>query len=205
MLPLRQSSFGRCRTINSGGAASPRGASVHPEQQKAGDKPPSVHARVGHNYDARNVLNAHKRHKEDGPTLDRVAATTAERTGAHRPNPQDRRSSAKTSATRRSQHGSGNLPTSPSTPGKRTPSSGLMTTASLVSRRHGRRPLHHSQSPSVPGRLSESLAGTSLPARRIHNWADLVKVFVGNFQGTYVRLGNSWDLRSCRQKPDETP
>jgi hypothetical protein len=26
---------------------------------------------------------------------------------------------------------------------------------------------------------------------------------MGNFQGTYVRLGNSWDLRGCRQQPDE--
>jgi hypothetical protein len=35
-------------------------------------------------------------------TLDGAAATTAGRTGAHRPNPRDRRSSAKTSVTRRS-------------------------------------------------------------------------------------------------------
>jgi hypothetical protein len=41
-------------------------ASVHLEQQKVGDKPPYVHAGVGHNYDARNVLNARKRHKENG-------------------------------------------------------------------------------------------------------------------------------------------
>jgi hypothetical protein len=41
-------------------------ASIHLEQQKAGDKPPSIHAHVGHNYDARNVLNARRRHKEDG-------------------------------------------------------------------------------------------------------------------------------------------
>jgi hypothetical protein len=27
---------------------------------------------------------------------------------------------------------------------------------------------------------------------------------VGNFQGTYVRLGNSWDLRACTQKPGES-
>jgi len=38
----------------------------------------------------------------------------------------------------------------------------------------------------------------------IHDWADLVRIFVGNFQGTYVRPRNSWDLRSCRQKPDES-
>ena len=30
-----------------------------------------------------------------------------------------------------------------------------------------------------------------LPADQIHNWADLVHIFVGNFQGTYVRPGNS--------------
>jgi hypothetical protein len=27
---------------------------------------------------------------------------------------------------------------------------------------------------------------------------------VGNFQGTYVRPGNSWDLRAYSQKPDES-
>jgi hypothetical protein len=43
-----------------------------------------------------------------------------------------------------------------------------------------------------------------LPASQIHNWDDLVHTFVGNFQGTYVRLGNSWDLRSCTQRPGET-
>jgi hypothetical protein len=37
-----------------------------------------------------------------------------------------------------------------------------------------------------------------LPPLQISNWDDLVKAFAGNFQGTYVRLGNSWDLRSCR-------
>ena len=43
-----------------------------------------------------------------------------------------------------------------------------------------------------------------LPADQIHNWADLVHIFVGNFQGTYVRPGNSWDLKGCRQKPRES-
>jgi hypothetical protein len=43
-----------------------------------------------------------------------------------------------------------------------------------------------------------------LPASQIHNWDDLVDTFVGNFQGTYVRPGNSWDLRSCTQKPGES-
>jgi hypothetical protein len=43
-----------------------------------------------------------------------------------------------------------------------------------------------------------------LPASQIHNWDDLVRTFVGNFQGTYVRPRNSWDLRTCTQKPGES-
>jgi hypothetical protein len=43
-----------------------------------------------------------------------------------------------------------------------------------------------------------------LPPTQISNWDDLVKAFVGNFQGTYVRPGNSWDLRSYRQQPGES-
>jgi hypothetical protein len=38
-----------------------------------------------------------------------------------------------------------------------------------------------------------------LPPAQISNWDDLIKAFAGNFQGTYVRPGNSWDLQSCRQ------
>jgi hypothetical protein len=43
-----------------------------------------------------------------------------------------------------------------------------------------------------------------LPPRQIHNWNDLEKVFEGNFKGTYVCPGNSWDLRSYKQKPGES-
>jgi hypothetical protein len=43
-----------------------------------------------------------------------------------------------------------------------------------------------------------------LPPAQISNWDDLVKAFTGNFQGTYVRPGNSWDLQSCRQQPGES-
>jgi hypothetical protein len=42
-----------------------------------------------------------------------------------------------------------------------------------------------------------------LPSQ-IHGWDDLVRTFVGNFQGTYVRPGNSWDLRRCTEKPYES-
>jgi hypothetical protein len=31
-----------------------------------------------------------------------------------------------------------------------------------------------------------------------------VRTFVGNFLGTYVHLGNSWDLQACTQKPGES-
>jgi hypothetical protein len=34
-----------------------------------------------------------------------------------------------------------------------------------------------------------------LPPAQIYDWDDLVRIFGGNFQGTYVRPGNSWDLR----------
>jgi hypothetical protein len=43
-----------------------------------------------------------------------------------------------------------------------------------------------------------------LPPGQISNWDDLVQAFAGNFQGTYVRPGNSWNLRSCRQQPGKS-
>ena len=33
-----------------------------------------------------------------------------------------------------------------------------------------------------------------LPVNQIHDWGDLVKIFVGNFHGTYTCPGNAWDL-----------
>jgi hypothetical protein len=43
-----------------------------------------------------------------------------------------------------------------------------------------------------------------LAPSQIHNWDDLVRTFVGNFQGTYVHPRNSWDLRACTQKLGES-
>jgi hypothetical protein len=59
---------------------------------------------------------------------------------------------------------------------------------------------------NLPLHLSDSARTwlEHLPASQIHNWDDLVRTFVGNFQGTYVRPGNSWGLRACTQKPDES-
>jgi hypothetical protein len=43
-----------------------------------------------------------------------------------------------------------------------------------------------------------------LPPVQISIWDDLVKAFSDNFQGTYVRPGNSWHLQSFRQQPGES-
>jgi hypothetical protein len=34
---------------------------------------------------------------------------------------------------------------------------------------------------------------------KIHDWTDLRRVFVGNFQGTYMRPGKQWELHNCKQ------
>ena len=59
---------------------------------------------------------------------------------------------------------------------------------------------------NLPLLLSDSARAwlEHLPPSQIHDWRDLVGIFVGNFQGTYVRPGNSWDLKSNRQKLDES-
>jgi hypothetical protein len=43
-----------------------------------------------------------------------------------------------------------------------------------------------------------------LSPNKIRCWANLKEIFVGNFQGTYVRPGNPWDLKNYRYKPNET-
>jgi hypothetical protein len=43
-----------------------------------------------------------------------------------------------------------------------------------------------------------------LPRNVIDDCEDLKEIFIGNFQGTYVRPGNLWDLKSCRQKSVES-
>jgi hypothetical protein len=42
-----------------------------------------------------------------------------------------------------------------------------------------------------------------LPRNSIDCWEDL-KIFIENFQGTYVRPGNPWDLKVCWQKQEES-
>lgn len=59
---------------------------------------------------------------------------------------------------------------------------------------------------NLPLHLADSVRAwlEHLPANQIFDWGDLVETFVGNFQGTYLRPGNSWDLRGCHQEHGES-
>jgi hypothetical protein len=59
---------------------------------------------------------------------------------------------------------------------------------------------------NLPLQLSD-LARTwleHLPQGKIDCWSQLCEAFVGNFQGTYARPDNSWDLSNCKQARGET-
>jgi hypothetical protein len=43
-----------------------------------------------------------------------------------------------------------------------------------------------------------------LPRDKINEWTDLRRVFVDNFQGTYMRPGKQWELHNCKQQPGES-
>jgi hypothetical protein len=43
-----------------------------------------------------------------------------------------------------------------------------------------------------------------LPRDKINDWTNLHWVFVGNFQGTYMRPNKQWELRNCKQQPGES-
>jgi hypothetical protein len=43
-----------------------------------------------------------------------------------------------------------------------------------------------------------------LPRDKINNWTDLRRVFVGNFQETYMRPGKQWELRNYKQQSRES-
>jgi hypothetical protein len=43
-----------------------------------------------------------------------------------------------------------------------------------------------------------------LPRNKINDWTDLRRVFVGNFQGTYMPPGKQWELRNCKQQSRES-
>jgi hypothetical protein len=43
-----------------------------------------------------------------------------------------------------------------------------------------------------------------LPRDKINDWTDLRLVFVGNFQGTYMRPGKQWEPRNCKRQSRES-
>jgi hypothetical protein len=43
-----------------------------------------------------------------------------------------------------------------------------------------------------------------LPGNDINGWDGLQEIFTDNFQGTYMHLGNPWDLKCYRQKLGES-
>jgi hypothetical protein len=43
-----------------------------------------------------------------------------------------------------------------------------------------------------------------LPRDKSHDWTNLCRIFVGNFQGTYTRPGKQWELRNCKQQLGES-
>jgi hypothetical protein len=43
-----------------------------------------------------------------------------------------------------------------------------------------------------------------LPRNTINSWEDLMEIFTGKFQGTYMRPGNPWELKGCWQKSGES-
>jgi hypothetical protein len=111
-------------------------------------------------------------------------ATTAGRIRAPRPNHPVRRLSAALYDERRSRPGSEPRLLSQSTRGRRDRNCGSRTTDdNLIIR-------------NLPLFLSDTARAwlEHLPPGQISNWDDLVQAFAGNFQGTYVCPGNSWDL-----------
>jgi hypothetical protein len=56
---------------------------------------------------------------------------------------------------------------------------------------------------SLPLYLSDSARTwlEHLPRNKINDWIDLHRVFVGNFQGTYMRPGKQWELHNYKQQP----
>jgi hypothetical protein len=181
--------------------------SVHLEQQKVGNKAPSVHDRISNNYDVRDVLNARKRHMEDDASCGYhpCQGSRYDNREDWSPSPrplgpwvfsQDIRNALFLTWFRQ--------------PANVTKYSREMNPELWLDDYHLACQLGSTDDDrfiirNLPLFLADSARAwpEHLPTRRIHNWADLIKVSMGNFQGTYVRPSNPWDLRSYRQNLDE--
>jgi hypothetical protein len=131
-------------------------------------------------------------------------ATIVGRIRVPRPNHPVRKLSAGPYDGRRSRPGSGPRLPSPSTRGETRPE--LWLADYRLACQLGGTDVDNLIIRNLPRFLSNAARAwlEHLPPAQISNWDDLVKAFVGNFQGTYVRLGNSWDLQSCHQQPGES-
>jgi hypothetical protein len=131
-------------------------------------------------------------------------ATTAGRIGAPRPNHPVRKLSAGPYDGHRSRPGSEPQLPSPSTRGETRPE--LWLADYRLACQLGGTDDDNLIIRNLPLFLSDAARAwlEHLPPVQISNWDDLVKAFAGNFQGTYMRPRNSWDLRSCRQQPGES-
>jgi hypothetical protein len=131
-------------------------------------------------------------------------ATTVRRIEAPRPNHQVCKPSAGPYDGHRSRPGSEPRLPSPSTRGERRPE--LWLADYRLACQLGGTDDDNLIIRNLPLFLSDAARAwlEHLPPVQISNWDDLVKAFAGNFQGTYMRPGNSWDLRSCRQQLGES-
>jgi hypothetical protein len=130
-----------------------------------------------------------------------AGATTAVRTAHRRRNPWGPARLVGRSARRAFLSASASSRRSTSTQGRRTLEYGSTITAQLGGATTDKVIIRN-----LPPHLADSARMwlERLPPSQIHNEDDLVRTFVRNFQGTYVRPGNSWDLRVCTQKPGES-
>jgi hypothetical protein len=177
-------------------------ASVHTGRMR--NATPAAPGRLGnehHRCDRRARLNERVRRGYHPSVGD---ATTAERIGVPRPNHQVRKPSAGPYDGRHSRPGSEPRLPSPSTRGETRPE--LWLADYRLACQLGGTDDDNLIIRNLPLFLSDAARARleHLPPAQISNWDNLVKAFAGNFQGTYVRPGNSWDLRSCRQQPGES-
>jgi len=80
---------------------------------------------------------------------------------------------------------------------------GILQAGLSAGRCSRRQSSHHQTAATLPFHSARRWL-EELLADQIHDWVDLVRVFKGNFKGTYIQPGNSWDLSKCKQKLGET-
>jgi hypothetical protein len=168
-----------------------------PSTQETGHLQPGIASATSNT--AATVEPASRRRCAEATTPGLGDATTVRRIGAPRPNHQVRESSAGPYDGRRSRSGSEpRLPLPVYSGETRTE---LWLADYWLACQLGGTDDDNLIIRNLPLFLSDAARAwlEHLPPAQIFGWDDLVKAFAGNFQGTYVRPGNSWDLRSCRQ------